>query len=503
MEEETRGPEESAPSEETAPEAPVKTKKIGRLDRFFGITASGSNFKQEIVAGLTVFMAMAYALLVVPGMYEVDGLYPYVSFGAVYIATALGAIVGTVCMALIARMPLAQASGLGATAYITGTLLGGGLGLSYANTMIFVLLDGAIFVLLTATGLRKKILAAIPHEVKAVLPVGIGMFIAFIGFKNAGIVNLHEGKILFASFNVLGKLDYLGAIGAAVALLGAAVIAILSKKNVKGAILWGMLGSAALYYALAGLGCAWDAAGCRETFTSIAANFEDPFKAFAAWGKESVGQVFVSGFFFGDYLATHSGGELALLIVTSALALCMVDMFDTLGTLYGACSKGGLMENGEPKRLGKCLMSNAVATCAGAVFGATTVATYVESSSGVAAGGKTGFSALVTSLCFVLALFLSPIAKLVPMSAASAALIWVGVLMMSSVKDIEWNDPAAALPAFLTIAVMAFGYSITSGIGVGILSCALVKLCTGKGKEVSVVTWIVAALFLAMFLFTN
>ena len=477
---------------------------FGKIDAFFGITSSGSSFRTEIVAGLTTFMAMVYALLVVPGMYRGDGTFPYVSFGAVYIATALGAIVGTVCMALIAKMPLAQASGLGATAYITGTLLGGGMGLTYANAMIFVLLDGALFVLLTATGARKKILEAIPKEVKTVLPVGIGMFIAFIGFNNAGVVKLHEGSIGFASFNVLSDgFVYQNVIAAFVALAGVIAIAVLSKKNVKGSILWGMIGAAGLYYALIGLGCIWDES-CKAVFTGIASGFESPFRAFGEWGRESVGQVFVRGFDFGDYLAANGAGALALLIVTAALSLCMVDMFDTLGTLYGACSKGDLLdEHGDPIRLGKCLMSNAVATVGGAVLGASTVATYVESSSGVVAGGKTGFASLVTGLCFIVAMFLSPIAKLIPSAATSAALIWVGVLMMSSVKDVDWSDPAAALPAFLTIAVMAFGYSITSGIGVGILSCVIVKLCTGKIKEISFVTWIVAALFLAMFLLTN
>ncbi len=491
---------ENGPVPENSAQAPKKG-FFGKIDDFFSITASGSSFKTEIIAGLTTFMAMVYALLVVPGMYE--GL--PVSFGAVYIATALGAIIGTIIMAFLAKMPLAQASGLGATAYITGTLMGSGMGLSYANAMVFVLLDGTLFVILTATGLRNKILAAIPKEVKLTLPVGIGMFIAFIGFKNAGIVTLHEGSIGFASFNVLNKaLLYKDAIAASVALLGVVAIAVLSKKNVKGSILWGMLGAGALYYALIGLGCAWDAEGCRAVFSGIASGFESPFKAFGEWGRESVGQVFVKGFDFSAYLAEHGAGALALLIVTAALSLCMVDMFDTLGTLYGACSKGGLLdENGDPIRLGKCLMSNAVATVGGAVLGASTVATYVESSSGVAAGGKTGFTSLVTGLCFIVAMFLSPIAKLIPSAATSAALIWVGVLMMGSVKDVDWADPAFALPAFLTIAVMAFGYSITSGIGVGILSCVLVKVCTGKIKEISVVTWIIAALFLAMFLLTN
>ncbi len=503
---EAEGGAKLAPAEENAPQTSPHGKGFwGKIDGFFGISRAGSSYKREVVAGLTNFMAMVYALLVVPGMYEVNGAYPYVSFGAVYIATALGAILGTVVMAFLARMPLAQASGLGATAYIAGTLLGGGLGLSYANAMIFVLLDGALFILLTATGARKKILAAIPPEVKHVIPVGIGMFIAFIGFNNAGVVNLHEGRIAFASFNILSdSLRYLDAVSALVALLGVVAIAVLSKKDVKGSILWGMLGAAALWYSLVGLGCAWNAEGCRAVFTSIGDTFENPFTAFAAWGKESVGQVFIHGFDFGGYLSEHGAGALAVLLVTSALALCMVDMFDTLGTLYGACSKGGLLdENGEPVRLGQCLMSNAVATCAGAAVGATTIATYVESSSGVAAGGRTGFTALVTGLCFVVALFLSPIAKLIPAAATSSALVWVGVLMMTSVKDIDWTDPAAALPAFLTVAVMAFGYSISFGIGVGILACVAVKLCTGKAKEISLVTWIVAALFFAMFLLTN
>ncbi len=486
--------------EEKTSAAAEKKGLRGKIDAFFGITAAGSSFKTEIVAGLTTFMAMVYALLVVPGMYDSQA----VSFGAVYIATALGAIIGTIIMAFLAKMPLAQASGLGATAYITGTLMGSEMGLSYANAMVFVLLDGTLFIILTATGLRNKILAGIPAEVKITIPVGIGMFIAFIGSNNAGLVSLGEGSIRFASFNVLGKhFSYTAAIGALVALLGVIAIAVLAKKNVKGSILWGMLGAAGLYYALIGLGCIWDES-CKAVFTGIASGFESPFVAFGEWGRESVGQVFVSGFNFSHFLDGHNGGALALLIVTAALSLCMVDMFDTLGTLYGACSKGDLLdENGDPVRLGKCLMSNAVATVGGAVLGASTVATYVESSSGVAAGGKTGFASIITGLCFIVAMFLSPIAKLIPSAATSAALIWVGVLMMSSVTKVDWNDPAFALPAFLTIAVMAFGYSITSGIGVGIISCVLVKVCTGKIREVSVVTWIIAALFLAMFVLTN
>ncbi len=182
----------------------------------------------------------------------------------------------------------------------------------------------------------------------------------------------------------------------------------------------------------------------------------------------------------------------------------MIDMFDTIGTLYGACSKGGLLDNeGNPLRMNQCMLSDAIATCVGSVCGATTVTTYVEASSGVAACGKTGFTAFVTGLCFVVATFLSPIAQIIPSCATSSALIWVGVLMMSSVKNIEWSNPASALPAFLTIAVMAFGYSISFGIGIGLISCVIIKIFTGKIKEISIVTWVITVLFLLMFLLTN
>lgn len=507
MEEESKNALEST-QEEPAAEAvatnggnqqePLKEKN--KLDKFFGITKSGSTFKTEIIAGITTFMSMVYALLVVPGMYG-----DKVTFGAVYIATALGAIVGTMFMAFLAKMPLAQASGLGATAYISGTLLASGMGLTYANAMIFVLIDGIIFILLTATGLRKKILKSIPDEVKISIPVGIGLFIAFIGFNNAGLVNISNSGIGFASFNVLsGKLSYLGAISAVITLIGVITIAILCKKNVKGGILWGMLGATALYYIFAGLGCAWKDEACLNLFKNF--SITNPFSAFASWGKESVGQVFANGFNFSEYMKIdgNNAGSLIVLILTSALSLCMIDMFDTIGTLYGACSKGGLLdEEGNPLRMNQCMLSDAIATCVGSVCGATTVTTYVEASSGVAAGGRTGFAAFVSGICFLIATFLSPIAQIIPSCATSSALIWVGVLMMSSVKDIEWSNPAAALPAFLTIAVMAFGYSISFGIGVGLISCVIIKIFTGKIKEISIVTWVISILFLLMFLLTN
>lgn len=492
---------------------------FGKVDKFFGITKAKSNYKTEFFAGLTTFMAMVYILIVNPSMFAYSGTIPGLSFEAMYIATSLGAIVGTMLMAFLAKMPLAQASGMGVNAFVVFNLCGGGL--TYANAMVFTLLDGVIFIILTATGLRKYIFTAIPDEVKKAITVGLGLFIAFIGLQNAGVV-VDNGSTLVSlvSFNLLKLKDAVapsalltfnagtvgGIIPAFVAIIGVIAIAVLSKKNIKGAILWGILGSTALFYALVGIGCAIpvNSEACKAVFKNI--DFTNPFSAFGAWGKESAGKVFYEGFNFSNYLNQpgNSAGTLVVLLITSALSLCMLDMFDTLGTLYGACSKGGLLdENGHPLNMNRSMLSDAIATTCGAIAGTSTVTTFVESSAGVAAGGKTGFTALVTGLLFILAMFLSPLAKLIPSSATATALIWVGVLMMSSVKDIEWTDPAAALPAFLTIGVMAFGYEISYGIGIGIISSVIMRVCTGKVKSISVVTWIIAAFFLATFIFTH
>lgn len=554
-----------------------------KLDKFFGISSAGSNFKTEIIAGLTTFMAMVYILMVNAGMFSEGFIVNGMSYGGAYIATAIGAIVGTMLMALLARMPLAQASGMGINAFIVYTLLLF-TGLTFANSMIFVLIDGLIFLLLTVTGLRKKIFDAIPAGVRHAIPVGIGLFIAFIGFQQAGvIVNNDSTLVTFASFNVLdsnnafvafGNNTITGMLPAIIAIFGVLAIAVMSKKKVKGAILWGILGSTALYYVLMGFTClskgadlvsftyaASDIASVDLTaisdfitqsygindagekflqvvvtnmpadlftatfgsipaaathfytngaaagsfFGSIASSFSSPIDAFKDWGMHGVGQVFASGFNFDGYLAIegNNGGSLAVLLITSALSLCMIDMFDTIGTLYGACAKGNLLdENGTPIKMEKMMLCDAIATCTGAIAGTSTVTTFVESSAGVAAGGKTGFASLVTSLCFVVALFLSPIAQLIPRSATATALIWVGVLMMTSVTKVDWTDACEAIVAFFTLLVMLLGYSISKGIGAGIIAYVIVSICTGKIKKISIPTWVIFVLYIATFVLT-
>lgn len=517
MEEETKEEVVSKPAEEEAVQAPAPDENgvaaaehqspykgfFGKVDKYFGISKSGSKYRTEIVAGVTTFMAMVYILMVNAGMFSE----PWVglSYGAAYIATAIGAIVGTLLMAFFAKMPLAQASGMGVNAFIVYTLLLNGTNLTYANCMVFTLIDGVIFLVLTATGLRKKIFEAIPAGVRHAIPVGIGLFIAFIGMQNAGlIVNNDSTLVTFVSFNVLAKDFEFGHILAPlVALLGVVAIAVLSKLKIKGAILWGILGSAVLYFIFAGIGYGAGDATCKAFYDGISVT--NPFHAFRDWGKDAVGKVFVDGFKFDAYLDVegNNAGTLIVLLLTTALSLCMIDMFDTIGTLYGACAKGGLLDkDGVPINMNRMMLADAIATTTGAIAGTSTVTTFVESSSGVAAGGKTGFTALVTGLCFIVAMFLSPIAQLIPGAATATALIWVGVLMMSSVTKIDWEDAGEAIVAFLTFIVMVLGYSISKGIGIGILAYIVVKLCTGKIKEVSIATWIIGVLFLATFILT-
>jgi len=470
------------------------------LNRTFRLEERGTNVRTELIAGLTTFMAMAYILMVNPGMFAELGT---VSFGAVYIATALSAVVGTVLIALLANLPLAQASGMGLNAFFVYTACFG-LGFSYANALVFCLVDGLIFILLTLTGLRRIIFDAVPAAVKAAIPAGIGLFIAFLGLQNAGLVVNDDATLVnLASFNLLGSATWASIMPLLVTILGVIAVAAMSKKNVKGAILWSILGATAIYYLL---GLTVD--GFYVDFW--AGKTLNPLVAFQEFGTGAFGQVFVNGFDFSAYLAVegHNVGTLIVAFITTALAFCMVDMFDTMGTLYGACRGGNLLvenEKGELEvpNMNKAMMADAIATCTGAICGTSTVTTFVESSAGVGVGGRTGLSSMFTAIMFFIAMFLAPVAALIPATAYAVALIYVGILMMGCVKDIDWGDPAIALPAFLTIAMMPFTYNISYGIAFGLISYILIKVCTGKIKEVNVGTWVIGALFAAMFFLTH
>ena len=477
----------------------MKTSDVGKNTSFwnkkFHYAEMGSSLKTEIIAGLTTFLAMAYILVVNSGMFAALGS---VSFDAMYVTTALSAIIGTVLIGLLSNLPLAQAPGMGLNAFFVYTVCMT-LGFSYANALVFVLIDGIVFVLLTATGLRKIIFDAIPPAVKTAIPAGIGLFIAFLGLQDAKLVIPSESTgVTLASLNLLNNANWGAVMPLIVAVFSLLLIAVLSYRRVKGSILWGIIGGTGLYYVLG-----FTVKGFYKGFAeSLSFN---PLKPFAAFASESFGKVFTEGFDFSAYLSAdgHSVGGLVILFTTTALAFCMVDMFDTLGTLYGACRGGDLLvknDKGELEvpNMNKAMMADALATCTGSVLGTSTVTTFVESSAGVAAGGKTGITSLVTS-----ALFFAPIAKLIPSYAYGAALIYVGVLMMGGVKDIDWKDISVSVPAFLTVAMMPFTYNISYGIAFGLLSYVVIKAFCGEIKEIKIGTWVITALFIAMFFLTH
>ena len=463
------------------------------MDKFFRVTEKGSTIRTEITAGLTTFMAMAYILMVNAGMFAELGT---VSYGAIYIATAISAIIGTVLIGLLANLPLAQASGMGLNAFFVYTVCFG-FGLSYANALVLVLIDGLVFVLLTVTGLRKVIFDAIPQAVKTAISAGIGLFIAFIGMQNAGIV-VDDGATLvnLHSFNLLGgNVTWADIFPILVTLLAVFAIGAMAYKKVKGAVLWGILGSAVVYYVVGLI-------TVPEFYaTAVAPNLtSDFFGAFKDFGSQAFLKVFTEGFDFSAYIAANGMASFIVMFLTTMLAFCMVDMFDTLGTLFGACSAGDLLdENGDIPNMNRAMLADAVATCTGAVCGTSTVTTFVESSAGVAEGGKTGLASMSTALFFFIAMFLAPVAQLIPTYACAAALIYVGVLMMSNVRNIDWNDPAVAVPAFQTISFMPLTYNLSYGIAFGLIAYVLIKLFSGKVKEVNAATWVITLLFAVMF----
>ncbi len=463
--------------------------------KLFQVQERGSTVRTEVLAGVTTFMTMAYVLMVNAGMFaEIPGA----SYYAVYIATALSAAFGTILIGLLADLPLAQASAMGSSAFFVYTVCLG-FGLTYSNALLLVLLDGIIFLVLTVTGLRQKILEAIPNSVRVAIPAGIGLFIAFIGLKSAGIVVADSSTyVALASMNLLSDAVSWGDVMPLLVTLAALfAIAGLTCKQVKGAVLWGILGATVLYYLLG-----FTVPGFYDGF---GANLNmDPFAAFGEFGTMAFGVVFTQGLDFSAYLADHSTAELALLIVTTALAFCLVDMFDTIGTLYGACARGDLLtEEGEVPRVEQAMLADAAATIVGAVCGTSTVSTYVESSAGISEGGKTGLASMVTGGLFLVALFLSPVAALVPSCATSAALIYVGILMMDCAKKIPWHQTEAAVPAFLTLAMMPLTYNISYGIAFGVIAHVVLALVTGKGREIKAGTWVIALLFLVMFFITH
>ena len=469
------------------------------MERFFKLKERNTSLRTELVAGMTTFFAMVYILMVNANMFADpfgDGSNPLgVSYGAIYIATAISAIAGTVIAGLLSNLPLAQASGMGLNAFFVYTVCIG-FGLSYANALVLILAEGLFFILLTATGLRKKIFDALPFSVRVAIPGGIGLFIAFLGLQNAGIVvNNSSTCVDLGSFNLL-KQDWASIMPMVVTLCTFLAIVIMTHKKVRGAVLIGILGGMGLYYLL---GLTVD--GFYEAFQI---NIVSPVEAFAEFGQISFLTVLTKGLDFSDYIAQHGVSNLILTLATTALAFCMVDMFDTLGTLYAACERANLLdENGDPINMNEGMLSDAIATTVGALCGTSTVTTFSEVNAGVAAGGRTGLTSVFCGLFFFVAMFLSPIAQLVPSCATAAALIYVGYLMLVSVKNVIWDDLKLAIPSFLTLAMMPLTYNISYGIAFGLISYIVISIFCGDFKKIKGSSWVIAALFVAMLLLTH
>lgn len=358
-------------------------------------------------------------------------------------------------------------------------------------------MDGIVFLLLTVTGLRRLIFDAIPKAVKAAIAPGIGLFIAFLGLQNSGIVvNSDSTLVDLHSFNIIfGHTTWAEIMPLLITIAALIAIGAMSKKKIKGAVFWGIIGGAVLYYALGLLTI--DGFYASNVQSKLSLNIIQPFRDFF---NISFGKVFTEGFNFSEYIAANGVGSFAATFIASMLAFCMVDMFDTLGTLYGACSAGNLLDkDGNVPNMNKAMFADAAATCFGAVCGTSTVTTFVESSAGIAEGGKTGLSSVFTAAMFFIAMFLAPIAALIPSCATAASLIFVGILMIGGVKEIDWSDSSAAVPAFMTMAIMPFTYNISYGIAFGLISYIFIKLFTGKIKDISLSTWIIGVLFAAMF----
>ena len=463
--------------------------------------------KTEIIAGLVTFLTMAYILTVNPLQILWGGVADP-RWSSVFMATAFGAVIGTLLMAFLAKMPLAQASGMGLNAMV-GSMLGGVYGaFTQSGTFMVVLMSGIVFLalsLITVKGktFRELVFDGMPVAVRGAISVGIGLFIAYIGFQNAGIIVANQYTQV-----ALADLAHIETCKpAVVALIGLILIALLEKFNVKGAVIIGIVGATII-----GIPFGVTDLSVLKGEGLVTWKFWENFANFFTVGEES---VFLS--FAGVFKDGFGGSVFTIIMLT--ITFCMIDMFDTMGTIVGCCGGNRILsdENDKPYNYDKIMISDSVATCAGAMLGTSTVTTFVESGSGVSAGGRTGLTAFVVACLFFLSIFIMPVFAAIPGAATASALIWVGVLMMkNNIKSVDFSNAINAVSAFLTIVIMVLSYSITKGIGIGLVVYTVLSIISygiewltyaiNKKEDsakpvfpVSVVSLVVTALFLVYF----
>lgn len=497
-----------------------------KLDSFFKISERGSTIKTEIIAGLTTFFAMAYIVVVNPNQivgFNFGGDFDTI-WNAVYVASILVAVIGTLLYAFYAKMPFAQACGMGLNSFffvacVLPSILRGDSPIEgYREGLCIILLSGVIFLVLSVTGARTYIAKALPDCLKKAIPAGIGLFIAFIGFKNVGIIQANQytfvqffdfhGIISAVGMN-LGEMTAAGLsrgviesytsffnydfarvatsmdawrliAPVVIAVLGLFAIAVLDSKKVKGSVILTIAGATVVYYLATWQLPSFDLGKVGQTFVDF--------------GKEGLFGAF-KGF------GVFAGGITAVInAIVLTITFCLVDMFDTIGTLYGTAAQADMLdENGDPLEIEKDMQCDSIATVTGGLLGTSTCTTFVESAAGVAAGGRTGLSSLVTAACFFLCLFLSPVAAIVPSCATAPALMYVGVLMLKNFGKVDMSDITAAVPAFLALIMMPLTYSISNGIAIGAIAYVLIALCTGKYTKRDIVVTGIAVLFTLRF----
>ena len=464
------------------------------MEKIFKLKENGTNVSTEILAGLTTFFAMAYIIIVNPNVLSQSGM----EWGAVFLATIISSIVGTLVMGLVANVPYAQAPGMGLNAFFVYTVCFG-LNFTWKQALSMVFLCGIINIIITVTKIRKYIIKAIPRSLQNAIGGGIGIFIAYIGLKNANIINftndtgaevgigasIHGSQIVptISSFN-------LSELGVILAIIGLVITIILLMLNVRGAIFIGIIIAALLGIPL----------GLTNVGASI--SFVDACKALPS----TFGVIFTKE---GLISLFNDPSKLAVVFVT-IFSFSLSDTFDTIGTFIGTGRRSGIFSEEDEKemettvgfksKMDKALFADAIATSIGAIVGTSNTTTYVESAAGIGAGGRTGLTSVVVAICFALSAFFAPFVSAIPSAATAPALIIVGIMMLSSFKEIDWTDLSEAIPAFFAGIFMALCYSISNGIATGFIFYCLIKVCKNKAKEVHPILWVVTCLFIINFI---
>lgn len=432
---------------------------IKKIDSFFSITERGSSIKTEATAGLTTFLAMAYIIFVNPSILGATGM----DTGAVFVATALAAAIGTLVMGLWARYPIAQAPGMGLNAFFAFTVVLG-MGIDWQTALAATFVSGLLFLVLALTGVRNIIISAIPKQLKLAVGAGIGLFIAFIGLKNSGIIVQDD-----ATYVGLGQLTSAGPM---LAFVGIIITAILVVKGFRGAVFYGIVATSII-------GLIFSVVSAPSALVSAAPSLAPTF-----------GEAIVR---LPDLLSF----ELIIVVVT----MLFVDFFDTAGTLIAVTNQANLLdEDGNLPKANQALASDSIATMSGAVLGTSTTTSYIESAAGVGAGGRTGLTSVFTSLLFVVSIFFSPLLVMITAEVTAPALIIVGVMMAKGLKEIEWDKMEYAIPAFLTVIAMPLTFSIATGIAMGLLLFPILMAFKGRFKEVSPIMYGLAVLFASYFI---